>query len=149
MADDIRLSRWDLVATAGVTKSLRFVSPTALASLAVYTGGTASDVDDLTGADAHAGTLSMTTVANDTATVQLAVPTGSSTPLRLVVNGVVQSVGTLTPSTSGTASADNTITLTPADTTYTLTVLGVVESADYSALEARVAALEAEAVTVQ
>lgn len=52
-------------------------------------------------------------------------PTGSSVPLRLVVNGVVQSVGRLIPSTSGTATPDNTITLAPGSFAFDLTVLGV------------------------
>lgn len=126
MADDIRIARWDLVATAGTTQRLIFTASEALTSLAVYVGGTISDVDDLTGATAYTGTLSTTTVANDTATVDVVVPTGSSVALRLVVDGATVAVGRLTPSTSGSTSVDNTITLTADARTYTLTVGGTV-----------------------
>ena len=122
--DDIRLSDWNLRASAGTTVSLRFVAPDALTSLSVWTGGTTGDVDDLTDATEHAGVLSTTTVADDTATVALTVPEGGSTALRLEVDGVVQTVGRLIPSTTGTSSADATITLTSGATSYTLTVLG-------------------------
>lgn len=124
MADDIRLSRWNLLASAGVTQSLTFTADQSLTSLSVYTGGTVSDVDDLSDATEHAGTLSTTTEANDTAAVDLVVPTGSSVPLRLVVDGAVVAVGRLTPSTSGSANPDQTIALTADAITIQLTVLG-------------------------
>lgn len=123
MADDIRITRWDLTGNAGVTHQIVFTAASALTSLSLYTGGTVSDVDDLTGATEYAGTLSTTTVSNDTATVNLAVGS-ADTHLRLVVDGVVKTVGRLTVSTNGTGSADNSITLTAGSATYTLTVLG-------------------------
>ena len=123
MADDVRLTRWDLTANAGMTRQLVFTADDTLTSLSLYTGGTVSDVDDLTDATEHAGTLSTTTVSNDTATVDLTVGT-DQTHLRLVVNGVVQTVGRLHASTNGTASPDSTINLTAGTATFTLTVLG-------------------------
>lgn len=125
MADDVRISSWDLRATAGTTVALEFTSTEALTSLSVFTGGTTTDVDDLTDATEHEATLSG---GNLVATVDVDVPTGSSTPLRLVVDGAVQSVGRLIPSTSGTASPDNTITLTPGSFAFDLSVLGVVQA---------------------
>lgn len=131
MPDDIRVSAWNLQASAGTTARLQFTAATALTSLSVYTGGTVDDVDVLTGATGYAATL---TVGNTVATVDLPVPTiaalsgAGSTPLRLVVNTAVQTVGRLTPSTYGTASPDNTITLTAAYETYALTVLGTVQA---------------------
>ena len=127
MADDVRLSRWDLRASAGTTVALEFTSPEALTSLSVYTGGTTTDVDDLTGATQYAGTLSG---GNLVATVEVTVPTGNSVALRLVVNGAVQTVGRLVPSTSGTPNPDNTITLSPGEMSFDLTVLGVVADTD-------------------
>jgi len=123
--DDVRISDWSLVASAGMTASLQFTSATALTSLSVYTGGTVTDVDNLTDATAHVGVLSG---GNLIATVSLAVPTGSSVPLRLVVNGAVQSVGRLHPSTAGIPVPDNTITLVAGVNAFTLTILGVVQS---------------------
>jgi hypothetical protein len=123
MADDVRISSWDLRASAGTTVALEFTSTEALTSLAVYTGGTLTDVDDLTDATAYTATLSG---GNLVATVEVDVPTGNSVPLRLIVDGAVQSVGRLIPSTSGTASPDNTITLTPGSFAFDLTVLGIV-----------------------
>lgn len=146
MADDIRIARWDLHATAGTTQRLEFTSSTALTSLAIYTGGTDTDVDDLTGATAYTATLSN---GNLTATVDLAVPTGSSVPLRLVVGDAVQSVGRLTPSTTGAPTADNTITLAPASYSFDLTILGTVSDVDVSSIDARLTALEARALTTE
>lgn len=144
---DGRIARWDHQATAGTTQVIVFTAGVALTSLSVYTGGTISDVDDLTGATEHVATLSTTTTANDTATVNVAVPAGS-TPLRLVVDGVVQSVGRLIPRTTGTKSSDNTITLTAGEQTFALTFLGGVAGSALAGLAARVAALEAHALTI-
>jgi hypothetical protein len=125
-ADDVRIARWDLTASAGMTTRLVFTSPDALTSLAVYTGGTVTDVDLLTGATAHTGTLSG---GNLIATVDLAVPASPTRlALRLVVNGAVQSVGTLFPSTQGSPSPDNTISLSTPTRAYELTILGVLEA---------------------
>lgn len=123
--DDIRISDWSLLASAGTTQTLQFTSPDALTSLSVYTGGTVTDVDDLTDATEHAAVLSGGDLI---ATVNLDVPTGRSVPLRLVVNGAVQSVGRLHPSTMGAAGPDNTIALTAGVNEFELTILGVVES---------------------
>ena len=124
--DDVRISDWSLLASAGVTASLQFTATTALTSLTVYTGGTVTDVDDLTGATAYVGVLSG---GNLIATVALVVPTDNSTPLRLAVNGVVQSVGRLHPSTVGTPVPDNTISLVAGTNSFALTILGVVQAA--------------------
>lgn len=148
MADDVRISGWDLRANAGTTVALKFTSTVALTSLSLFTGGTLTKVEDLTGAIQHPGTLSTATVANDTATVSLAVP-ADHVPLRLVVDGTVQTVGTLIPSTTGTATPDNTITLTPGTFAFDLTVLGTLTDVDVTALEARVAQLEATALTTE
>ena len=120
---DGRLTSWSYQGPAGVTQSLEFTSPQALTSLSVYTGGTVSDVDDLTGATQHAGVLSG---GNLVATVSLAIPTGGSVPLRLVIDGTVQTVGKLIPSTNGTASSDTDITISLEDVSVELTILGVV-----------------------
>lgn len=122
---DGRISEWNHRASAGTTERIQFTSPDALSSLSVYTGGTVSDVDDLTGATAYAGTLSG---GNLIATVDLVVPTGESVALRLVVNGAVQTVGRLTPSTKGTANPDSTLTLTTETLEFALTILGVLEA---------------------
>lgn len=137
MTDDVRISSWNLRASAGMTVELQFTAAEALTSLSVYTGGTITDVDDLTDATEHAGVLSG---ANLVATVDLAVGS-ASTPLRLVVNGAVQTVGKLYPSTVGTESPDNSITLAPGSNEFALTVLGVVMSSD----AASQAELDAEA----
>ena len=151
MADDVRIARWDLLGSAGTTVSLEFTSPDPLTSLAVYTGGTVTDVDDLTDATAHTATLSGGDLV---ATVEVSVHTGRPVPLRLVVNGAVQSVGQLHASSSGSSTPDNTITLSPGTNTFDLTVLGVVadtDSVSQAELDdettARIAADSAEAVT--
>lgn len=123
MADDLRIAEWSLRASAGTTTRLVFTSTEALASLSVYTGGTVDDVDDLSGATQHAATLSG---GNLIATVDLAVPTGGSVPLRLDVDGAVVTVGRLIPSTNGTADPAESIGLVAADRTYALTVPGIV-----------------------
>lgn len=124
--DDIRITGWSLLATAGMTTTLQFTSPDALTSLSIYTGGTVTDVDDLTDATEHAAVLSG---GDLTATVDLAVPDGTvAVALRLVVNGAVQTVGRLHPRVDGTSTPDNTITLVAGVNEFDLTILGVLQS---------------------
>lgn len=120
--DDLRLTRWDLMATAGVPVTIEFASATPLGSLSIWTGGTVDDGDDLADATEHPAVMSADGL---TATVVLPVPTGPSVPLRLAVNGTVKTVGDLHPRTNGAApSPAGTITLTPGTYSFDLTVLG-------------------------
>lgn len=111
-SDDVRIARWDLRATAGTTVSRPFTSTEAITSLSVYTGGTVTDVDDLTDATGHPATVDS---GGLTGTIEVDVPTGSSVPLRLVVDDTVVAVGRLTPSTTGTSERDDTVTIATAE----------------------------------
>lgn len=120
-SSDLRITSWDVRAPAGTTQRWEFESEAVISALVVYVGGTVTDLDDLTGADAYTAT-----VAGDglTATVDVDIPTGSGLALRLVVDGVVETVGRLTPSTRGTSTVDDSIALTTETRTFTLSILG-------------------------
>lgn len=144
--DDVRIARWDMRATAGTTVSRPFSATTAVTAVTVYTGGTVDDVDDLTGATAHEASVDPGGLSG---TITVDVPTGNSVPLRLVVDGAVVTIGRLTPSTTGAATRDDTVTIAVAESsTLTLDLPSIVADADLTALEARVAALEATALTI-
>ena len=136
-ADDLRtVAEWSPTATAGVTTRLEWVSTTALTSLAIHLGGSTVDVDDLTGTTEHAATIGSTKAdgtvvgADRVATVDVPVPL-ASTPIRLVVGGVVQTFGRLWPKANGRTDLDpdgNSFSLSPAvAASLDLTVLGVVQ----------------------
>lgn len=117
---DVRRHRFDLHASAGVTERLTFTPTEPIVSLAVAVGGTVTDVDDLTGTTTYPATYE----AGDWS-VEVPIPTGSSVPLRLVVNGGVLAVGRLTPSTSGAKQpAERTFTINAEGVQFTLEVGG-------------------------
>lgn len=125
-SNDIRITGWDLPATAGMTYELEFTSTEALTSLSLYVGGTLDDVTDLTGATAYDAVLSG---ANLIATVSLDVPVGEATPLRLVVDTAVVTAGYLRPSTAGAKNpSSSAITLNTGSASIALSVLGVLVS---------------------
>lgn len=126
-SSDIRIVGWDLPASAGKTYELEFTSNEALTSLSLWVGGTLDDVDDLTGATEYAAVLSG---ANLIATVQLAVPSGTSAQvLRLAVNGAVITVGYLRPSAGGVKpSSPTSFSISPSSYSFTLNVNGIVVS---------------------
>lgn len=154
---DARLPSWSLVVSAGVTTSFTFTSETEIDSLTVYVGGTLTDVDDTTGATAYAVTMAGDGLSG---TVDIPAPAASA-KLRLAVNGVVSTRGSIRPSTSGGRASGTTIALRDTDTTVALTILGVVAAApsvnvrnhgavgdgstnDYAAFAAAIAALPAD-----
>lgn len=96
------------VATAGTTEVWPFTltdlatgDAVTITSLSVWLGGTSTDADDTTGATEYAGVPS-----TNTASVTVPIPAaGESKVCRVFINGALKLIGTLTPSTSGTASA--------------------------------------------
>lgn len=143
---DVRLPALDgpLLASAGVTVQMQFVSTAAIASFALAVGGTVTDVDDLTGA-----TIVDATMSGDglTATVDLPVPAvANSVPLRMVVDGAVVALDRLVPSTTGTRTpSSDPIPVALEAHTFQMSVLGVVSGhPDLAAHDALGLATQAE-----
>jgi hypothetical protein len=110
---DARLTAWSLTGPAGGTTTLRAVLPEALATatVSVWVGGSADDVDDLTGATE----VEAVTDGGET-TWAVPIPVGSaSVPLRWTVDGVPATTGRLVPSRRGTSTADVQVPLVVGD----------------------------------
>lgn len=119
MTTDARISRQDFKVSAGKATGLRSELPDGLGTVAWYVGGTLTDVDDLTGATAVAGTAD----GDDTVWSLPAVST--ITPVRMTVDGVPVTVGNLYPSGLGSPDTDTTLTLETGETVFTVTLTGV------------------------
>lgn len=111
---DARVGGWDLTATAGATLSLTSTwvddagAPVVLGAVSFWVGGSASpDPTDLSDAVEHVATV----VAN-VASVSLAVPSDvRSTPLRVTIDGTLFVNGRLLPSTLGSSSSSQAVTV--------------------------------------
>jgi hypothetical protein len=119
---DARLTAWSLTGPAGGTITLRSIVPPALAgaTVSVWVGGSAEDVDDL------AGATEVEPVADGAETTwTVPVPVAvDPVALRWTVDGVPATVGRLVPSRRGTGSADVHVPLVVGDVNLSLLLPG-------------------------
>jgi hypothetical protein len=125
-AQDIRVGRWDLHATAGDTPSLVTTwadetgDPYTLTgkTVTMWIGGTITDPTDLTDA-----TEISATIATNTATFTPTIPTtAGTTPLRVTIDGTLRALGSLTVSTVGAGSPDLDVTVNVAPISFDVTL---------------------------
>jgi hypothetical protein len=118
---DIRVGKWSVRADAGTTETITVTwldtdgeAFTGLESSSLWLGGTATDVDDFTGADEIVGTVD----ANEV-TFAIDVPDAlTSVRLRMTANDQIATTGILSPSAIGSSSGtDVTVNLGTASVT--------------------------------
>lgn len=145
--DDLRLSAWPVIGPAGmtVTRPWRLVGDDPITTIAVWLGGTLTDVDDLDGAIEHPGTVA-TDGMSGTLAIPVPSPPGQSTPIRLVIDGAVVAADHLHPSARGTTARTDEIVIRTAERSELILHLPAVVTDP--TVNDRITHIEAHALTI-
>ena len=121
---DIRAGAFSINGTPNTVKTVTFTfsdgdDPWEPAECSLWVGGSLDDPTDFSGATRYEGVL-----AGSTATVSFTVPQMEKLPLRLTLNSVLATVGTLTTSLRGAESPTDEVAVQMGDVTVDVTLPG-------------------------